>query len=163
MTVYYLQKEYEGLPKGTPMVACQPTADHHLAKAMLGGNVIPTGYYKLLGSDETGEVHAIPRFENIVDEVHPQCLTRIGVCVLDLDATKVDVDRLPTGESFRVIVLREHPRARIVVVLDDRQCAINRVTADEIAAVAVSEMVLHNTICANSVDKIIHAIENAMP
>ena len=162
MTVYYLQKEYEGLPKGTPMVATSPTNDHHLAKAMLGGNVVPTGYYKLLGSDDSS-VHAIPRFENIVDEVHPQCLTRIGVCVLDLEATKVDVDRLPTGESFRVIVLREHPRARIVVVLDDRQCAINRVTADEIAAVAVSEMVLHNTIHANSVDKIIRAIENAMP
>lgn len=72
----FLQVEYAGYPTGTPLVEAEKNSEHHQASAMVGSQ-IPTGYYKLAGTEGPATL-AIPRFEGLVGDKHPTDPTVVG-------------------------------------------------------------------------------------
>lgn len=65
----FLQAEYAGYPAGTPVVEAEKSSAHHQASVMVDSQ-IPTGYYKLAGTEGPATM-AIPRFEGLVGDKHP--------------------------------------------------------------------------------------------
>lgn len=113
--VYYLHKEYNGMPVGTPMLRTEPTSAHLQARAMLKNDVTPGGYFKCPPSDV---VHWIPFFDNIIENVHPNDPRITGPFLYK--GYECTVDRLPNLHNLHVHLVKEYPYTKLVFVLDDR-------------------------------------------
>ena len=109
----FLQKDYEGLKAGTLMVEAKPTTAHLQAKAMLRGDVEPTGYWALPGQPD--EVYAIPRFKMLLDERHPE--DPYFKCPGTYNSITYGVDKL-TEDFMIVLDKHQYPLINIQVVMD---------------------------------------------
>lgn len=108
----YLQKDHEGYKAGTPLVKAEPSTAHLQARALVKSNT-PVGYYSPVGSDE---VLMVPRFEGLVDKLHPQAIERIGPFLLG--DVKVDRDRLARQVLATVSVTKAYPFININVCIN---------------------------------------------
>lgn len=108
----YLQRDHEGYKAGTPLVKAEPSTAHRQARALTKSN-IPVGYYSPVGSDE---VLMIPRFNGLVDKLHPQAIERIGPFMLG--EVRVDRDRLAKWMAMAVSIEKAYPVINVRVCLN---------------------------------------------
>lgn len=116
--VAFLQKEYQGLPAGTPLVRAEPTSAHMQARVMVGEGSYPAMYYKVFGGGD--EVIYIPMFNALVGEHHPTSKEVVGPFSLD-PLPKVDFDSLPKGKRAIVAFNRAWPVINVTVCIDPDQ------------------------------------------
>lgn len=108
--IKFLQTEHAGYPSGTPLVEAEKSSAHHQASAMLGVQV-PTGYYKLAGTEGPATL-AIPRFDGLVGDKHPTDPSVVGpfVCVGRVVRA---VDKLPERYIAYITVGYNYPLAEV--------------------------------------------------
>lgn len=113
----YLQEEFNGMPAGTPVVECEPSTQHLMAKAMLGGKVVPTTYVRVIGSDE---VIAVPLFKGLLGECHPTDPRVVGPFVANGEVVE-DFDKLHVGCFARVVYKKDYPWCSASICFDETQ------------------------------------------
>ena len=114
--IVYLQREYEGLPAGTPLERAEMSSAHHQARAMLRDSV-PARYYRLAGTEGPATI-MIPAFEGVIGELHPNDPKRTG----PYSCTGYEVvgpDRLSARYLAKIEVGCDYPTSKVVVILND--------------------------------------------
>lgn len=118
-TIYYLQEDYQGLPKGMPLVKAEPTSAHYQAKATVG-NSYPCGYYRPIGTHDDKEVVMIPYFEGLLDTVHPNDPSVTGPYVSG-NVTIQGKDLLDKNISAIVVYKKQYPNMHLDIVFNTVQ------------------------------------------
>lgn len=124
MSVLFVQKDVNGLSRGTAVEAATPTTAHVQAAAMVKSSV---GFcVKPLGSHD---VVVVDRSD--VDPMHPddpRLTSAAQIC-----SSAILVDRLPDGQKVRLSVNKVNwPRCELMIVVDDRHIGDSYIL-DEIA------------------------------
>lgn len=115
--VFYLQREFNGLPAGLPLERTEPTSAHYQARAMVGPDVVPTGYYRPYGIEGDKEVLAIPLFEGIIGNLHPKDPKVVGPFVAG--KVTIDYDRLPADMFCNIVYIKDHPYVNAFVCINN--------------------------------------------
>lgn len=114
--LFFLQEAYGDYPAGTPLVKAEKSSAHYQATVMLGGSQVPTGFYKVVGTEGPATL-AIPLFEGIVGECHPTDPSVVGPFVCG-GLGRVGEDKLPPEVAAFIVVGYDYPRGDLHVCLN---------------------------------------------
>ena len=114
--LHYLQTSFNGMPAGTPLYECEPSAAHVFANALVGRDAEPARYFTVAGEEGENAIMRIPSFKGIVGEVHPQDKTVIGPFVAG--GVSVDHDKLGNGVGVLIAAQRNYPFVDLKVIMD---------------------------------------------
>ena len=104
---HYLQKEFNGLPVGTPLVHTSKPGFILAAERMMGKNVSPTAAYHLPGKKSKMDIFVIPLFGGYVNNVHPQDKSIVGPFVRGV--VEQTSDKLPGNIRAKIFLVKDYP------------------------------------------------------